>query len=237
MNVLGDVVARDRRTDTTALRMERRVGSYSYDTFCTTSWKAGNLLRHYGVRGGVTVAVDTGDELAPSPLVAFFGSALLGAATTFDPDPTERVSARALLAPAARVDLYETEPGTTVLAYGDTHVAPDVQTFERAVWSENPSPPPESVTAGEEALVAGEDRFTHERLLAAARRVASDAPMAADDLVAPRGPLAHPGVVVAGILAPLSVGATVLLDSEPTGDLGVGEGVPEPREIDPDDVF
>jgi hypothetical protein len=237
VNVLGDLVARDRRTDAVALRTASRAGSYSYETFCTTAWKAGNLLRHYGVRSDATVTIDARDALAPPSLVAFFGSALLGATATFDADPDERVRARALVAPANRVDTYETAPGTQVLAYGDEHDDPEIAAFEREVWSENPVAPPESVAADADALVADGERFSHDRLLAATRRVASDAGLGGGDAVAPRESLSDPGVVVAGVLAPLSVGATVRLDAAATGDVGVGGDVPESRGIDPAGVF
>lgn len=237
MNVLGDLVARDRRTDAVALQAGSRAGSYSYEKFCTTAWKAGNLLRHYGVRSDGSVAIDTGDALSPPPLVAFFGAVLLGARAAFDPDENEPVERGGLVVPAERVDEYETAPGTNVLAYGDTHSDPTVATFEREVWSENPVVPPESVTADADALVADSERFSHDRLLAATRRVASDAGLGERDAVAPRESLSDPGVVVAGVLAPLSVGATVLLDAAATGDVGVGGDVPEPRGIDPAGVF
>lgn len=237
MNVLGDLVARDRRTDAVALQAGSRAGSYSYEKFCTTAWKAGNLLRHYGVRSDGSVAIDTGDALSPPPLVAFFGAVLLGARAAFDPDENEPVERGGLVVPAERVDEYETAPGTNVLAYGDTHSDPTVATFEREVWSENPAVPPDTVRPGDDALVARGDRFSHARLLEATRRAVSDADLDESDVVVPRATLADPGVVVAGLLAPLSVGATVMLDVEETGDLGVGRDIPEPRGIDPRGVF
>ena len=237
MNVLGDIVARDRRTDAVALRAGSRAGSYSYGKFCTTAWKAGNLLRHYGVRSGATVAIDAGDTPAPPPSVAFFGSALLGATATFAPSPDERVQSRALVVPGDRVEAYRTAPGTQTLAYGDEHGDPDVAAFEREVWSENPTAPPESVSPDADALVADGEQFSHERLLAATRRVVSDVGLGETDAVAPREGLSDPGAVVAGVLAPLSVGATVLLDLERTGDVGVGAGVPESRQVTPASVF
>jgi hypothetical protein len=237
VTVLGDLVARNRRTDSIALRTGSRAGSYSYEKWCTTSWKAGNLLRQYGVRSGATVAIATGEELQPPAVVAFFGSALLGATATFDQDPEAGVEARAFVAPADRVDAYQRAARTKTLGYGAEHEDPRVATFEREVWSENPVAPPDPVSPEEDALVAGDERFSHERLLAATRDVASAVELGEADAVVPRQPLKDPSVVVAGVLAPLSVGASVQLDTAETGDVGVGRDVPESREIDPESVF
>ena len=233
VNVLGDVVARDRRSDAIAVRTASRAGSYSYEKFCTQAWKAGNLLRHYGVRTGATVGVVTEETLSPPPLVAAFGTALLGATVAFDPGP---VDARALVVPGGRADGFDPDPGTQVLAYGDESEDPTIANFEREVWSENPTMPPDSVSAGTDALVADGERFTHERLLAAARGVVDDAGLDSETVVVPRAPLADPGAFVAGVLAPLVAGATVGV-GETTGDVGVGNGVPEARAIDPAGAF
>jgi len=231
VTVLGDIVARERRSDAVAVRTDSRARSYSYGAFCTQSWKAGNLLRHYGVRGGATVAVDAGQSLSPPPLVTLFGAALLGARVAFD--PAESVDAGALVVPTARVDTYDPPPGTRVLAYGEDPDDPEVSGFEREVWSENPTIPPDAVAPDAVALVADGTSFSHERLLAATERVVDEAGLDAETVVAPRAPLADPGVVVAGLVAPLSVGGTVLIDEAATGDVGVGTDVPEPRAVSP----
>jgi len=247
MDVVGDLVARERRSEALALRTDSRAGSYSYEKLCTNAWKAGNLLSHYGVRSDATVVIDAGESLSPPPLTAFLGAALLGATVRFEPaetvqrDPPYSVETRALVVPTSRVEAYDPAPGTTVLAYGGVPGDPTVTHFEREVWSENPTTPPDEVNPGDDLLVAGagEGRVTHRQALDTAERVAADADLEGGDVVAPRGPLTDPGVLVAGVLAPLSVGAAILLDESATGDVGVGSesDVPEPRRIDPDDVL
>jgi len=234
MDVIGDLVARERRGDALALRTDSRAGSYSYEKLCTNAWKAGNLLRHYGVRGDATVAIDAGASLSPPPLTAFLGAGLLGAAVRFD--PPESVETRALVVPADRVDAYDPGPGTTVLAYGDVPETATANHYGAELWSENPNAPPDGVDPGA-TLLAGDRPVTQREALSAAERVARETPIEDGDVVAPRGPLSDPGAVVAGVLAPLSVGGTVLLDVSRTGDVGVGADAPEPRTVDPASVF
>jgi hypothetical protein len=248
MDVVGDLVARDRRSDALALRTDSRAGSYSYEKLCTNAWKAGNLLSHYGVRGDATVVIDAGESLSPPPLTAFLGAALLGATVRFEPPesgrsgrsgPPESVETRALVVPASRIEVYDPAPGTTVLAYGDVPEGPTVTHFEREVWSENPTTPPNEVAPDDALLAVDADRVTHRRAVEAAERVAEEVGLNEADLVAPRASLTDPAVVVAGVLAPLSVGGSILLEESVTGDVGVGsEGdVKEPQRIDPSDVF
>jgi len=236
MDVIGDLVARERRTDDLAIRTDSRAGSYSYEKCCTNAWKTGNILRHYGVRGGATVAVDAGESPTPPPLLAFFGASLLGATTRFDPD--ESSQAKALVVPAARAETYDPGPGTKTFVYGDVPDAPEFAHFEAEMWSENPTNPPDRVAPDDIALAAGDEEFTHERLLTAARTVVDEYDLDGDDEVAVRAPLSEPGVVVAGVLAPVLAGGTVLLDRESTGTVAVasggrGESAPEPTAIDP----
>lgn len=236
MRVIGDLVAPDRPVDALAIRAESRAGSYSYASLGTTARRTGNLLRHYGVRAGATVAIDAGEDgdggLPSVPaVVGFLGTALLGATARFDPG--RAVDARALVAPADRIDEYDPTPGTRVLAYGDDPDDPTVASFEREVWSENDVDPPGRVSPDAHALAVGGEGFSHERLLDAAGRVADEAALDEATVVAPRAPLADPGTVVAGVLAPLSVGGAVLVPESGTGDVGVGRDVPEPRRIDP----
>ncbi|MFC7142425.1 hypothetical protein ACFQMA_21625 [Halosimplex aquaticum] len=237
MDVIGDLVARERRSDDLAVLTDSRAGSYSYEKFCTNAWKSGNLLRHYGVRGGATVAVDAGDPLTPPPLLAFCGAALLGATVRFD--PRESPDAKALLAPASRTDSYDAGPGTKVLVYGDVPDDPEVAHFEAEMWSENPTNPPDAVAPTDTALAAGDRQFTHERLLERAEAVVESHSLDETDEVAIRAPLSGPGTVVAGVLAPLRVGASVLVDRGQTGTVAVATGggdVPEETRIDPSDA-
>ena len=232
MDVIGDLVARDRRSEELAVRTDSRAGSYSYEKLCTNAWKAGNLLRHYGVRGGATVAVDAGESVSPPPLTAFFGAALLGAPVDFD--PAADTDAKALVAPADRMDRYGPAPGTKALGYGDVPEAPEVVHYEEQLWSENPNSPPDIVAADATALYADEGPFTHDRLLSAAEGVVTEYSLDADATVALRAPLAEPGTVVAGVLAPVLAGATILVDRSQEGTVAVAVGdAPEPTVVDP----
>jgi len=240
MNVIGDLVARERRSDDLAIRTDSRAGSYSYEKCCTNAWKTGNILRHYGVRGGATVAVDAGESLTPSPLLAFFGASLLGATTRFD--PAETPEAKALVVSASRAEAYDPGPGTKTFVYGDVPDAPEFAHFEAEMWSENPTNPPDRVAPDDTALAAVDREFAHEQLLTAAERVVDEYDLGDDDEVAVRAPLADPGAVVAGVLAPVLAGGTVLVDRESTGAVAVADGegaksAPEPTVIDPAGVL
>lgn len=240
MQVLGDAVARDRRSDAPALRGGTSGRTYDYRRFCTTAWKVGNLLRNEGVRGGMTVAV--ADDPSPEAVLTLYGAGLLGATVTFDPADREDAP-RALVVPADRLDAYEPDPRTRVVVYGGEPPTPDVAQFERDVWSENPTRPPDAVDPARPLLRRGETTYSHEAVLAAARTAADSVDLGPDDEVAVRGPFGEPGVVAAGLVAPVVAGATVLLpaaetcDADDVGDLadvGVGTAVPERRAVDPD---
>jgi len=238
MDVIGNLVARDRRTDDLAVRTDSRAGSYSYEKFCTNTWKTGNLLRHYGVRGGATVAIDAGDPLTPPPLLGLFGAGLLGATARFDAADAD--GPKALVVPSERADSYDAGPGTKTLVYGDVSEDPEVAHFEAEMWSENPTNPPDVVRPDQSVLAAGGEAFTHERLLAASERVVAEYDIEAGDEVAIRAPLTDPGTVAAGVLAPARAGATVLLDRAQTGTIAVADGddsAPEPTSVAPSTVL
>jgi hypothetical protein len=231
VDVLGDLVARDRRDDSVALRVPGVGRRYSYRDFCTSSYKAGNVLRYLGVRRGSGVAVAA--ERLPEPVLAFLGAAQLGAVTRFDPRAD---GVRVVLVPVEREAAFELPPESKLAVYGGSPTDPAVTHWEQEVWSENPAIHPAGVAPSDPALAAGDRTFTHGDLLAAARDVVTDAGLTADDAVAIRGSLSDPGVV-AGLLAPLVAGGTVVFpDEEATCDVGVGVGVPESRAVDPGTV-
>jgi acyl-CoA synthetase (AMP-forming)/AMP-acid ligase II len=242
MDVLGDLVARSRRSDAPALLAPALGRTYDYRRLCTNAWKVGNFLRHLGVRSGRTVAL--ADDPAPEPVLSLFGGALLGASVRFDP-PTDRpVDARALVVPFDRVAAYEVPPGTQRVAYGDAPEDPSVAYFERDVWSENPTEPPDRVAPGTTLLRTADATYTHRRVLAAAREVVDRWDLTAEDRVAVRAPLARPGAVVAGVVAPVLVGgSTVLAGADPSTavpDCGyaVAEGdAPEAQVVAPGDAL
>lgn len=232
MERLGDLVGPDRRTDALAYELGgNRSRSYSYDSLCTNAWKAGNLMRHYGVREGMTVGVVDGpkdpDEPGPTPIpetvLGLFGGLLNGAAVRFDPPASPDV--RVLVAPAAWQDRYELPPGSKYLAFGGPPDDPTVAHFERELWSENPIPMPAEFDPETAALVTEATSFDHPTLLSAAQAVVAEHDLSDGDRVHIDAPLSDPGTVVAGIFAPLVAGGTIT--TEPDVALVVDEAVAE----------
>ncbi|ELZ70418.1 acetyl-CoA synthetase [Haloferax sp. Atlit-10N] len=234
MDVIGDLMARDRRSDRLALRVDGPGRTYTYHDLITTSYKAGNVLRYLGVRKGARVAVDP--VSLPEPLLTFLGAAQLGAVTAFDP----AVEARATVVAVDReTEFADLPPGQKLAVFGGPPSSPATTHWEQEVWSENPAVHPEVVAPDDPALVADDREFTHGDLLDAAREVVADFDLGVDDTVAVRSSLSHPGTVVAGVLAPLLAGGTIRI---PAGDeaveaaLAVGDGVPESVALAPDDA-
>ncbi|MBC9986333.1 MULTISPECIES: AMP-binding protein [Haloferax] len=235
MDVIGDLMARDRRSDRLALRVDGPGRTYTYHDLITTSYKAGNVLRYLGVRKGARVAVDPAP--LPEPLLTFLGAAQLGAVTAFDP----AVEARATVVPVDSEEAFEDlPPGQKLAVFGGPPSSPATTHWEQEVWSENPAVHPEVVSPADPALVADDREFTHGDLLDAAREVVADFDLEAGDTVAVRSSLSHPGTVVAGVLAPLLAGGTVRIpvdDEAVEAALAVGNGVPESVALAPDDVW
>ncbi|POG55000.1 AMP-binding protein [Haloferax marisrubri] len=234
MDVIGDLMARDRRSDRLALRVDGPGRTYTYHDLITTSYKAGNVLRYLGVRKGARVAV--APVSLPEPLLTFLGAAQLGAVTAFDPV----VEARATVVPVGREAAFEDlPPGQKLAVFGGPPSSPATTHWEQEVWSENPAVHPEVVAPADPALVADDREFTHGDLLDAAREVVADFDLEADDTVAVRSSLSHPGTVVAGVLAPLLAGGTIRIpadDEAVEAALAVGVGVPESVALAPDDA-
>ncbi|SEO85732.1 hypothetical protein SAMN05216388_102124 [Halorientalis persicus] len=231
MDVIGDLVARERRVKEPLVYGD---GSQPYTAhkFCTDAWKTASLFRYHGVgpERAVAVAVDP----APQSLLSVFGAALLGAPVRFGLPPEG--DPRVVVGPATEIEGLSVEPGTKRVIYGDEPSEPDVIHFERDIWSENPTMPPDTVATDQSALITANRTYTHEDLLTAAERVVDQRALTEDDAVAVRASLARPGTLVAGVFAPLQVGASVLLAEngpEPTLVVG-GEG---PSGLDPDDVL
>lgn len=232
--VLADVLARDRRSNDPAFVHAPTGREYDYRRFLTTAWKAGLFLRNEGVRGGMTVAV-AGDS-APETVLSFLGAGLLGATVEFEP-ATVGERTKALVAPTPRLEAFGAGPRTRLVGYGSEPDDPSVAYWERDVWSENPTMPPDRV-GSEDALLRADGReYTHGNVVAAARRVAERYGIDAGTEVVVRGPLTDPGVVAAGVVAPLVGGGVVVVpDGDTVGDVAVGAG-PEPRTVAPEDVF
>jgi hypothetical protein len=239
MDVIGDLLMRDRRSDAPAARDDARASTrraeagtvaYTYHDLVTTAWKTANFFSHRGVHEGATVAVV--DDHAVPAVLSFLGAAQLGAVTRFD--PPERVDADLLVGPGETVLSHDLPPGGTRLAYtaGENVDDPSVAAFGRSVWSENPVEPPEEIPPGAPALWTGDGTLPQSDLLARAEAAALD--LEPGDGVVVRASLAAVGTVVAGLLAPLAVGATVVFPGEDTvGDVAVATGTaPEQRVVD-----
>ena len=233
------------RTEATALRApgdpERR---YDAARLLTDARKTGNFLRQLGVGPGRTVAV--ADTLTPESVLTLFGAALLGAPTRFvaaDTLASEALDAeaRVLVGPVDEIDSIPVNVAERV-AYGGTPDDPEVAYFERDVWSENPTFPPGGPEGAAIAIEARETEYTHRQLMDAAAWLITERGLEAGIEMAVRAPLADPRTVVAGVLAPLACGGTVLLpDADARGDravvaLDVGWGIPESATIDLADV-
>ncbi|WP_380676819.1 AMP-binding protein [Salinigranum sp. GCM10025319] len=242
MEVLGELVARDRRSRRPALSIVGTDRSISYHDFCTTAYKAGNVLRYLGVREGSTVAV--AGPVGPQPVWAFYGTAQLGAVTRFVADADDRSlvdAPRVLLLPVDDEDRVDPPAGTKLATYGGAPGQPTTLHWEKELWSENPAVHPTEVAPSDPLLSAGKT-YTHGAVLDAARAVVGRFDLDADSRVVVRGPLSEPSVVVAGLVAPILAGGTVVVpDGESSaGDVAVvGTGiddVSEPRICRPADV-
>jgi hypothetical protein len=225
METLADVVAALDDPDRPAIHAER-----VHDARDTRSrvYKTGNALRHRGVREDAGVAVL--DVREPAALHSFLGAALLGATVTFGPDFV--VEARVLAGPTGRLGEYELPAGGQRVGWGAPPADPSWMYFERDVWSENPAFPEPSVTSETELLPG----ISHGDAVDAAESVAAD--LDEDDAVALRAPLSHPGTVIAGVVAPLLAGASIVLPSAATAaTVVVTDGSsPEERRIAPEDA-
>jgi len=243
MDTLGELLARDRRSERTACRVGADTRQYDYDRFLTTAWQSGNYLRHLGVREGVVVGVP--DDPIPEALLSALGAGLLGATTWVD--PPLGADLRAIVAPAGEITAYGTRPGRTRVAYGGDVDDPSIERFEAGVWSENPTVPPERPGPDTDILTDGTRTYAQGDLLGAAGSVADDAGLDAGVDVVLRASLADPGTMV-GVLAALFAGATLVFpdagavgtaatgQSGVTGDVAIGAG-PESVSIDPGHVL
>ena len=214
---LGDIVPRDRRTAGLALRARASGRTYSYRDFITTSYKAGNVLRHLGVRPGDGVRIAS--ERVPEPVLTFYGAAQLGAVTHFGADGQD--TPRVTVVPAAREHEFDRPPGHSLTVYNDPPEDPSVTHWETEVWSENPAVHPVAVEGADPLFTAADRTYTHAETLEAATRAVDTAGIDPGTEVALRGPLTEPAVVVAGLVAPVLAGATIVLpdgsDRDATG--------------------
>jgi len=222
MEVLGDLVVRGRRSDATALRVPSAGRSYDYRRFCTSAWKVGNFLRHHGVRAGAGVSI--ADDPLPEAVLTLYGAACLGAMVRFDPATVPADGTRALVVPEPALDRYDPAPSTKRIVYGDRHTDPSVAYFERDVWSENPTAPPDTVDPADPLLDTESGRYSHATILEAAETIVARYGLEADTTVAvsPDASLAEAGTVIGGLVAPILAGGTVEIGRDAAADLTVG---------------
>ncbi|GAB3028050.1 hypothetical protein [Natronobiforma cellulositropha] len=207
---------RDRRSERVAL-CDATGREYDAHWLCTSAWKAGNFLRHAGVREGVRVGV-AGD--GPVALLAFVGTALLEAETWFDPPEAlaDEPDVRAVVAPSGVLERYDLPPGAQRVGYGGRPEEPAAHHLDAGLWSENPSFPPLEIDPETPLVRTERGSLTHGAALEAAETVASEWDLEPGTCVGLATPvaetLADPSALVAGVLAPLVAdGVTVLLDS------------------------
>lgn len=233
--VAGDLVARDRRTGSAALHATGRDRTYSYFDLCNTTAKAGNVLRHVGVRPEDTVAVDP--RPAPETVFTVLGAALIGARVTTDISVGERGDARALVVHADREGDVTAPPGTSLVVFGAKPDGSDATHWETEVWSENPAAPPAPTDPSDPLFVGDGDGngdgadsgngsdtseiVTHQTALAAADDLIEVFELDGAAAVAVETDFSDPRTLVAGVLAPLAAGGQVTLratDSTDSGD-------------------
>lgn len=209
MKTVADLLSRDRRSERVAA-VGATGRTYDYHWLCTSAWKAGNYLRHTGVRRGVTVGV-VGD--GPFALLALFGTTLLEGTVWVDP-PTdlEDENVRTVVAPTDEVTAFDLEPGAQRVGYGSQPAAPGIHHFERGLWSENPSFPPTSFDPSANLLTDGDRTLTHDDALGAARRIIDEWDLPGEPAVGVSSPLSDPRTVVAGIVVPLVAGGRFVLE-------------------------
>lgn len=234
LSTLADVLARDRRSPAPALVHAPLGREYDYRRLLTTAWKAGLFLRNEGVREGMSVAI-VGPP-APEATLSTLGAGLLGAVVEFNP-PTVGGGTKALVAPTSRLGEFGSGPATRRVGYGGEPPDPAVSYWERDVWSENPTLPPDRPGPAAPLLRVGGAEYSHGTLVGAAREVAEAVELNAGDRVVLRSDATSPAVFAAATLAPLVAGAVAVVpDAETVGDVAVGAG-PEGRVVDPTTVL
>lgn len=238
MDVVGDLLARDRRSRDVAL-VTPDGRERTYRDLITNAYKAANVLRYLGAREGSTVAVEPAPGLHTT--LAFLGAAGLGAPVRFDPAAGIERGDRVVLVDVADESTTEPAPGTSLAAFGGPPERPETTHWEQELWSENPGMPPSGV-GPDDPVLRGTNRdepdgdVSHRALLDAAGSVVDELRLEQGGRVVLRGDLADPRALAAGVVAPLAAGATSVLigegtsDNEPTVSLEPAEGG-DPRPI------
>lgn len=205
METLPDLLARERRSSTPAVRFPATDREMSYRDLITTAYKSANVLRYLGVSEGATVAIDP--RPAPEGLLAFFGAAQLSAVATFD---LAIASPRVILAHVDREAELDVDPGTRLAVYNGSPANSATTHWEAEVWSENPATPPSDATPDTTVLATDDATYTHGELLAAGVDAVDTLGLKADETLAVLTPFSDPRTIAAGAIAALSVGATAV---------------------------
>lgn len=240
MDVVGDLLARDRRSRDVAL-VTADGRERTYHDLLTNAYKAANVLRYLGAREGSTVAIDPTPRLHTT--LAVLGAAGLGAAVRFDPDAGIEAGDRVVLVDVDDEPRTEPSPGTNLAVFGGPPERPATTHWEQELWSENPGMPPSTVGAADPLVrgIGGDDDASHREILAAAASVVDEYGVETGTRVVLRSDFSDARVLAAGVVAPLSVGGTVVLSTENgdavddrRGDIAVTAGdepSPEPRTV------
>jgi len=222
---LADLFTREARSERPAL-VDPSGREYDAHWLRTSAWKAGNFLRHTGVRRGVTVGV-VGD--GPIALLGAFGTALLEGRVWLDP-PTALADAedvRTLVAPLDDLEDYDLPPGGQQVGYGGKPTDPSVHHFDAGLWSENPSFPPVEFDPETPLLTDGSRTIDHRTILDAGAAFVDRIDLEAGDRVSIEAPLDDPRTIVLGVVAPLLADAVIELptsDSPSTDGRGTRRG-------------
>lgn len=209
MDVVGDVLARERRSrDLAIVTPDGR--ERTYHDLITNAYKAANVLRYLGAREGATVAVHPDPGFHPT--LAFLGAAGLGASVRFDPAAGLDAGDRVVLVPTAEESTADPAPGTNLAVFGGPPARPETTHWEQELWSENPGMVPSTVEPADTVVSGPGSPISHQRLLALADAATRTAAIDADTRVVVRAPITDHRALAAGVVAPLVTGGTVVLD-------------------------
>ena len=209
MDVVGDLLARDRRSrDLAIVTPDGR--ERTYHDLITNAYKAANVLRYLGAREGATVAVHPDPGFHPT--LAFLGAAGLGASVRFDPAAGLDAGDRVVLVPTAEESTADPAPGTNLAVFGGPPTRPETTHWEQELWSENPGMVPSTVEPADTVVSGPGSPISHQRLLALADAATRTAAIDADTRVVMRAPITDHRALAAGVVAPLVTGGTVVLD-------------------------
>lgn len=234
MEVLGDLVADDESIGVDSPLCLEIPGEpptrYTVDRFARTAHKTGNFLARHGL--GPDRPLGLVDDSAAVPVLGFYAAGLLGAPVVVDPPKLEEVAC--VLGPMAWFETVDVPASTEGVGYGGQGEDPRITRFEETVPRENAGFPPTSIDPSTPLIRTVDQSFSHEAVLETARRVRSEHVLEPGDRVSVWAPLADPGTIVAGLVAPVLADATIVLTAERTeGDVVVTHETIDGRHIDP----